>query len=236
MYSHQQALKELDRLEEISRNKNPSEWEKEETGTLKIYSMNCRSIKKHYEDIISDDLLLKSDVICLQETWLENDSHTEDLRIPNYDLYLNSIGKGKGIAIYCKENTFKHEIDIKEEHMQITKLSYSTIDIVVLYRSQSGNIETLKQHLEALNDNEEKPLLVIGDFNFCFMDKSSNSTKEYFQEHAFKQLIKEPTHIEGNLLDQANIKDVKEIHKYSAEIHSKYYTDHKALAVMVKKS
>ena len=157
------------------------------------------------------------------------------MKIPNYNLYLNSNGKGKGIAIYCKSNTFKHELDIKEEHMQITKFSSSIIDVVVLYRSQGGSMEKLKQHLEAL-DNVDKPLLVIGDFNFCFMDKSSNPTKEYLKEHNFKQIIQEPTHIGGNLLDQAHIKDVREYHKYSMEVHSKYYTDHKALAVIVQKS
>ena len=102
MYPNQQALKELERLEEISKNNNPSEWEIEEKGTLKIYSLNCRSLKKHYQDIITDDELLKSDVICLQETWLEDDSIQEDVNILDYDLHLNSNGKGKGIAIYCK--------------------------------------------------------------------------------------------------------------------------------------
>ena len=115
--------------------------------------------------------------------------------------------------------------------MQITKFSSSTIDVVVLYRSQGGGMEKLKQHLEALDN-----LVIIGDFNFCFMDKSSNPTKQYLQEHHFKQITKELTHIEGNLLDQVHIKDVREDNKYTIEIHSKYYTDHKALAVIVKKS
>ena len=75
MYPNQQALKEFERLETISLNNNPSEWEKDDSGFLKISSLNCRSLKKHFIDISSDDLLLKSDIICLQETWLEgNDS------------------------------------------------------------------------------------------------------------------------------------------------------------------
>ena len=43
---------------------------------MKISSLNCRSLKKHQEDIMSDAVLLKSDIICLQETWLENDKVT----------------------------------------------------------------------------------------------------------------------------------------------------------------
>ena len=95
MYPNQQALKELERLKETSLNNNPTEWEKNGSGVLKISSLNCRSLKKHYLDIISDELLLKSDVICLQETWLEENEITEDFLIPNYELHLNSRGKGK---------------------------------------------------------------------------------------------------------------------------------------------
>ena len=59
--------------------------------------------------------LLKSDMISLQETWLEDDTIIEDLEIPGYTLHLNSYGKGKGIATYFKENIFKHDKDIKQE-------------------------------------------------------------------------------------------------------------------------
>ena len=84
---------------------------------MKISSLNCRSLKRHYQDILSDNLLLKSDVICLQKTWLEDDEILDSLKISAYDLHLNSSGRGKGIAIYSKKNTIQHEIDIKEENI-----------------------------------------------------------------------------------------------------------------------
>ena len=58
MYPSQQALKELERLEEISQNKNLSTWETDGSGLLKISSLNCTSLNKHYPDIASDALLL----------------------------------------------------------------------------------------------------------------------------------------------------------------------------------
>ena len=128
-----------------------------------------------------------------------------------------------------------HEIDIKENNMQLSKFTSPTLDIVVLYRSQSGNLNALKQHLEDLN-KEEKPLLIIGDFNYCYLETTTNSTTKFLKECNFKQLVKEPTHIEGNLLDQAHIKDVRRTNSYSTESHSKYYTDHKAVAFLVKKN
>ena len=56
------------------------------------------------------------------------------------------------------------------------------------------------------------------------------------QEEHFSPLIKEPTHIEGNLLDQAHLRDIDRSLDISIETQSKYYTDHKGLALTVKKS
>jgi endonuclease/exonuclease/phosphatase family metal-dependent hydrolase len=104
----------------------------------------------------------------------------------------------------------------------------------VLYRSQNGDQKHLTIILEKLLDSE-KPLLVVGDFNFCFMGNSSNPTKKYFHENHFQQLVQEPTHIEGNLLDHAYMRDQKRVNKYKTEVHSKYYTDHKGVAILIKR-
>ena len=170
MYPNKKALKELERLEEISQNKNPTDWEKEDSTNMKISSLNCRSLNRHYQDIISDNLLMKSDMICLQETWLEDDTILEKLNILNYELHLNSNGKGKGIAIYYKKDVVQHESDIKEENMQLSKFTSSTIDIVVIYRSQGGNPNDLTKNLSTMM-NRNKPQLVLGDFNICYLEK-----------------------------------------------------------------
>ena len=143
MYPNLRALEELERLDKISQNNNPTEWEKDDKGAIKISSLNCRSLRKHHKDILSDALLCKSDMISLQEIWLETDEIREDLIIPGYDLYLNSNGKGKGIATYCKKNIFKHEKDIKKENMQLTLITSATLDVISLYRSQQGSQKEL---------------------------------------------------------------------------------------------
>jgi exonuclease III len=234
MYPHQQAIEELERLKNISLNNNPTEWEKEDNKSFKIYSLNCRSLKKHLPDILSDEILMKSDVICLQETWLDGDMMRDDLEMTDYKLHLNSQGKGKGVAIYFKKETLRHQVDIKEENLQLSKFTSDVIDLVVLYRSQNGDQNHLTLILEKLLDSE-KPLLVVGDFNFCFMGNSSTPTKKYFHENHFQQLVQEPTHIEGNLLDHAYMRDMKRVNKYKTEVHSKYYTDHKGVAILIKR-
>ena len=234
MYPNPRALEELARLDKISRNENPSEWEKEGKEGLKISSLNCRSLNKHYEDIISDENLLKSDIIALQETWLEDDTVLEDLEIPGYTLHLNSYGRGKGIATYFKEKIFKHKKDIKLEQMQLSKFISSNLDVISLYRSSHGDLKLLNQNLEAMI-KRVRPQLVVGDFNFCYLDSSSNSTSNFLRRNNFEQLIKEPTHIAGNLLDQAHLRNIKGDLRCTVNLHSKYYTDHKGLAIIVKK-
>ena len=118
--------------------------------------------------------------------------------------------------------------------MQMSKFRSSLIDIIVLYRSQRGNYIDLNEHIEMM-DVEEKPLLVIGDFNFCFQTSPNNQTKQFFERKQFTQMIDEPTHIEGHLLDQAYLKDKTDTLKWSVEVQSKYYTDHKGLAITINK-
>ena len=138
------------------------------------------------------------------------------------------------VATYFKKHLFKPDMNIKEANMQLSKFTSTILDVIVLYRSQPANFKQLNENI-ALMTNNDKPLLVIGDFNFCFLHKSSNSTKSYFKEEHFTQLIREPTHIDGHLLDQAYLRDINGELRCTVESHSKYYTDHMGLAIIVKK-
>jgi hypothetical protein len=77
-----------------------------------------------------------------------------------------------------------------------------------VYRSQQGNQKALNDAIDSLT-NHKKPELIIGDFNFCYLDKSPSAAKQHLKGNHFKKLIDEPTHIEGNCLDQAHLRDVK---------------------------
>ena len=115
--------------------------------------------------------------------------------------------------------------------MQLTKFISTNLDIIAIYRSQRGTYSDLNQNIEIMK-TEGKQTLVIGDFNFCYIKNQNNSTRKYLQNQHFFQIIKEPTHIEGHVLDQAYLNGNVEA---MAEIHSKYYTDHKGLAILIKR-
>ena len=135
MYPSSKALEELERLNSISLNNNPSEWCKTNDGKLRLSSLNCRSLKKHFDDISSDNILLNSDLIALQETWLEVGENLEHLNIDDYKLHAVSCGRGKGLAIYYKDSLFTHIEDLADERLQISKFQSTHCDIIALYRS-----------------------------------------------------------------------------------------------------
>ena len=147
---------------------------------------------------------------------------------------MNSNGRGRGIATYYKKHLFKPDMNIKEADMQLSKFTSSTLDIIFLYRSQQANYKQLNENIKLMT-NIDKPQLVVGDFNFCFLRNSSNSTKSYFHEENFAQLIREPTHIDGHLIDQAYLRDTSGKLRCTVELQSKYYTDHMGLAIIVMK-
>ena len=130
---------------------------------------------------------------------------------------------------------FKHDRDVKQDHMQSSRFISSQIDVITLYRSQDCNLAFMNQNIGDMIETG-KPQLVVGDFNFCYLESSSNFTSKYLHFNNFKQLITEPTHLEGNLLDQAHFRDIEEDLQCQVKLHSKYYTDHKGVAIIVKKS
>ena len=130
IYPDPAALEELKRMNEISINNNPSNWNKETFRGLKISSLNCRSLRSKIEDIRKDYELCGSDIICLSETWLGEDDEVNDLQIEGYSLHVNSVGCGKGLATYFKGVKFSQEVDVKEEELQISKFTSKWLDII----------------------------------------------------------------------------------------------------------
>ena len=93
------------------------------------------NLKNNFEDISCDNTLRKSTLIALTETWLEEGS---TMNLEGFKSHFNSVGPGKGIAVFYKEASFKHFCDIKKPNMQLSKLESSLLDIIVVYRSERG--------------------------------------------------------------------------------------------------
>ena len=132
---------------------------------------------------------------------MPDDEYHPELQLSGYNLNLNSYGdaRGKGLAVYFKPNMFDIEKSTKLQTVQITKLTSTHLDIIVVYRSKTdtaarGIIPTL------LSPN--KSAMVLGDFNVCYKQQGNHSLVQMFQNLGFEQFVEEPTHIDGGLIDQ----------------------------------
>ena len=107
----------------------------------------------------------ESTLLVLSETWLDQETN---FNINGYNSHYNSVGPGKGLALYYKAELFKLGPEIKEDKMQISKLVSNEVEVIVVYRSEKGNLNDLVEHLKKLINREENTV-VTGDFHICYI-------------------------------------------------------------------
>ena len=230
MYGNKDAIEELEKMNKISINKKPSIWFDKKARQTRVSVLNCGSIRPQHSHISKDVTLTISDAICLTETWIWNDEDTSRYELEGFIAHHNAAGRGKGISVYYKRDQFTHTQDIKEEKVQLTKMTGKQMDLIIVYKAPAGKDSTLKNQLEA-TISFERPTLVCGDFNMCFIDNSKNRSTQFLREHGFKQLVHDATHIEGGHIDHVYIWDLI----VNVELYSPYYTakDHDALCISI---
>ena len=235
-YASPKALTELERLNCVSINNNPPVWEQGIQWSLKIVALNCQSLRHKINDLQADPIVLFGDILCFSETWLKNDYVEDDINISGYELHLNSIGEGRGIATYIKKDKLSHIIDIKKPKVQLTKVSSPEVDIINVYRSQGANNCSLADELKSMV-NKEKTTIICGDFNLCFVNEKNNELTKKLWESGFTQLVNRATHLKGGHIDHVYSNHDRNQLEVDVMMYSPYYTshDHDALCVIIRK-
>ena len=120
--------------------------------------------------------------------------------------------------------------------MQIVKFKSPQLDTINVYRSKNGHsVELLNHLLQMLT--EDKPTLITGDFNICYIIHKNNRTSQGLEKESFSQLVEEATQIRGGLIDHAYWKDATGVWKRpEIERYSPYYSDHDAICTTLTKS
>ena len=226
---HQSAIDEMDSSEKKAINVH-----KFEETELRIMSLNVLSLANNFIETSRKIESTKCAVACLQETWLEKTDREENYQIENYDLSLNSRGRGRGIATYFKEPFIEIE-SINNSDCQITKISSEDIDIINLYRSKE--CRDIEQLIHPLIDLKKKTILV-GDTNLNFeMQKNQRFVKMMIEDLRFEQLVARPTfdrlpNFKPSLLDHVYVSpDLKEMVKVEQKCLG--FNDHDILLISV---
>ena len=66
--------------------------------------------------------------------------------------------------------------------MQLAKVKSDIVDIIVLYKSQSGNMNVLEKIIKNFID-ADTPTIIVGDFNVKFLNEKMNNTRSFLKHH-----------------------------------------------------
>ena len=205
--------------------------------SLKICSINPRSVKN--KTIAICDFILSNDfdVVAITETWLSNsvDKVCKSELLPNgYKMkQVPRPGKmrGGGVAIIYKSNIdFKLISSSNDatfstfEHIDCNLVTDKTaICLSVVYRpppSKKNGLSTnafLEQEWPLFLSNYatiDKPVVIVGNLNF-HLDKPSDRDSLKFitclETFGLKQHVKDPTHVAGHTLDVIITRDTDNI-------------------------
>ena len=226
IYVDKNALEQLDCMKRRSLNANKPVWEKNLKDTIKVYYHNIQSLADKFEDLKADTIPSLADVMILAETWLEPNTEDSRLQIDEFSLSLNSVGRGKGLAVFFKDSKFQVAKVINCTDIQITKLEGDKLTIIALYRSH-GNT-TMLDYLRELIP-EKGNCLVIGDVNICMQSQPSHEIFQRLRKNNFVALMCEATHFKGGHIDQAWYRG--DTNNCLMKMYCPYYTckDHDAL-------
>ncbi|MCS5643815.1 MAG: AAA family ATPase [Dehalococcoidia bacterium] len=196
-----EVLHEEEKINARSLNRNPPMWHKKKENQIKIAALNIYNLQTHMEDLRSDHGMKNADLILLSETWLsEEDEKNKNMTIETYQENFVSVGKGKGLASYRRDDIQLGET-VKTENYQIMKLTRSTdLHIIAAYRSSSSSIDAFTEDiLKLISDGVAT--VIMGDMNVCVKESPSNYLLASLEGKGFSQMVKEPTHREGRVID-----------------------------------
>ena len=149
----------------------------------------------------------------------------------------DSSDKLKSLLTLYKENYF--ECIDSETFNRFTslvlrsKVSKTEISLLLVYRKIAMEEEHFSNNLRYLIKST-KPNIVLGDFNFKYQNYLPISS--LMQRFNFEQLVGEPTHIRGGLIDQVYVsKDFSVFSHLKAHVLYVYYSDHDAIEVTTDK-
>ena len=82
--------------------------------------------------------------------------------------------------------------------------------------------------------DSDRPTLITGDFNLCFVKNPTNSITQELLKMGFEQKVTTATHIRGGHIDHAYWRDQDSLWKVpDLEMYSPYYSDHDAILITI---
>ena len=222
---HEEALTESLDLEERANMQHIKELEFFDIATFFIGFVNVRSMGLHLEDVIQDEELMKCDIIGLGETWLNESMDVA----PFYGNFIND-GKGKGIASLTKRP--QKTTNYHGEGYSILHLDTDGLNIIFVYFSKDANSSEYIKDIAKLIGSCVSPTIIMGDVNINY-SHDNHPFEKFMISTGFTQVVKDPTHLEGNTIDHIYINKPMEAMRINVFQHPVYYSDHDKIIVKI---
>ena len=230
IYCNAVAKKEAQRLRARAINIQVTDWNKERPNIVKISSLNARSLQQHFMDLQKDEFIMQSDIICVQETWLEADPNEQMTQFGAHYVH----GRSKGIALFTKLKPI-HLESMQTVTCSIIKATYIEFDLINVYRFSEGNsiIQFTEEVLPFLDATRTQ--IIVGDMNIDLMKHSQNLLTCNLEQKGFHQLVGGPTHVLGGLIDHVYFYSPKmEASCTLYKQHTVFWSDHTCQSLMLQ--
>jgi hypothetical protein len=228
IYCNEKAKEEAFKLKSRAINRQRTPWDTEQEKSIKISSLNVRSLNQHFEDLQKDHFLQKSDIICLTETWLSYDLENTG---KYHSYFINSGSKGVALFSVIKPETVDK---LSSDEASVIIASFASFDLILVYRfSENSSIFDFTEEIVNIV-NLTKTVIVCGDFNINLTKFPQNKFSKALFNLGFIQLVNSPTHILGGIIDHvyfySNDMSTCSLHK----IYPVYFSDHDAVSFCLK--
>ena len=159
------------------------------------------------------------------------------MTIEGFKLSLVPGCRGKGVALYIKEDIYKRSVkdivSVSEENVQAIIVIFNSFLLAGVYVPPKADMKQVvpSLQLEKYTEKSEK-CLILGDFNFDWTQEN-HPIRTHMTSLNYEQVMKYPTHYAGNVLDHIYKRGEFEILKHKRLLA--HYTDHFAVAVCMAK-
>ena len=204
--------------------------------SLTISLLNTRSLKKHAIDIDADEILKECDILFLTETQIEETDDTTKITDILSDFHvIHNISSDKFCSIaYCYRGTIDYIEDKSIPAVTLVKIKKNSfcpnaINILLLYRKNNLKLDDFVYMINHFL-SQDNIQIILGDFNYNAFKHDSNSVRLSEVLSDYNQVVDQPTHVSGSLIDHVYIKKTFQeridIHCIVKNIH---FSDHDAV-------
>ena len=226
-----EAKMETERLHEIVLRREAMVDNLFESSSMVLGSLNVSSLRKHFEDVLTDPFIMSCDIFGLCETWLHEG---EEVEFPDFNgifvSYAGDLAKGKGIAVFTKGPVDFEILKADDASASGVCVKLPKMNFIFLYLSQNFDWNLVREFFDKVI-SPDKPTTIMGDVNWHYHE--NHPMKEYLLMRDFAQRIRRATHMAGRIIDHLYTSSHYKDTDITVEQQSTPYTDHDMLTAFL---